>query len=520
MEDVKFGTSRDECAASGVDVPIDTHIQGSPNGAHSFALHDSLEDIIDHEECIGDGGGEQEATLKIDTIMASPGDSCASCPVKLESAQSQGIADDSGNISTIENERENEHKGKIGPFKNTTNNTELKRESHSGSSEVNGNDVYLERMSTGLTDTYSRVTAQTENKIQSCLKKSELPVKKRVSFKTGHHSTETRQTEHRCDIGSLAMKGSIRHPVIAKLGRKVKLELERISLPLKGECHNATSVGAKLSNRDVQRTVKTKKSVLDTGDIRSSKRYKTVSLISNKNVFTENRSIMKRNRHSKSKRRKSAPVIKRNKQFSEVCDCEVKLERLSPEFLRRALSGQKKQQSVETRSMTRVHQRHKTGNSFYFQKPEDTNNGTKEKTDGSFKMEIIDDTWGSDRIDAWGNVRYLLKGHSNLSECEEDWYGWWVRVDSLHKFCDAHLYSISDGVTDSRIMVWDNTFEAKPAPQNNTVRVPEQAEYAHEESQDTDEDWAGWKVLCIEKSVADVDSFGFSDEEAGDFYGW
>lgn len=63
--DVKFGTSRDECAASGVHDPIDTHIQGSPNGAHSFALHDSLEDIIDHEECIGDGGGEQEATLKV-----------------------------------------------------------------------------------------------------------------------------------------------------------------------------------------------------------------------------------------------------------------------------------------------------------------------------------------------------------------------------------------------------------------------------------------------------------------------
>lgn len=461
--------------------------------------------------------------------MASPGDSCTSCPVKLESAQPQGIAGDSENWSTIENEHDNEHKGERGSFENIPNNTELKRESHSGNLEVNGNDVYLERMRTGLT--YSHVTAQIGNKIQSCLKKSELPVKKRVTFKTGHHITETRQAEHRCDTESLAMKGSIRHPVIAKLGREMKLKLERISLPLKGEGHNATSVGAKVSNRGVQkdRTMKTRKYVLDTGDIRSPKRYKTVDLIPNKNVFTENRSVMKRNSHSKSARSKSAPVIKRNKQFGMVCDCEVKLERLSPEFLRRALYGQKKQQRAETRSVTRVHQQCKTGNSFYFQKSEDTNNGTKEKTDGSlilkeedgsFGMQIIDDTWGSDRIDAWGNVRYLLKGHSNLSECEEDWYGWWVRVDSLHNFCDAHLYSISDGVTESRIMVWDNTFEAKPAPQSNTVQVPEQTEHAHEESQHTDEEWAGWKVLCIEKSVADVHSFGFSDEEAGDFYGW
>jgi hypothetical protein len=69
-------------------------------------------------------------------------------------------------------------------------------------------------------------------------------------------------------------------------------------------------------------------------------------------------------------------------------------------------------------------------------------------------------------------------------------------------------------------MVWDHPFEAKPASQNNAVQVPEQTEYAHEESQHTEEEWAGWKVLSIEKSVADANSFGFSDEEAGEFYGW
>jgi hypothetical protein len=75
-------------------------------------------------------------------------------------------------------------------------------------------------------------------------------------------------------------------------------------------------------------------------------------------------------------------------------------------------------------------------------------------------------------------------------------------------------------VTESRIVVWDNNFEAKPASQNSTVQVPERTEYAHEESQDTDEEWAGWNTLDIEKSIADVNPFGFSDEEAGDFYGW
>lgn len=61
--DVEFGTSRGECAASGVHGPTDTHIQGSPDGAH-----DSLEGIDDHDECfecIGDGGGGKKATLKV-----------------------------------------------------------------------------------------------------------------------------------------------------------------------------------------------------------------------------------------------------------------------------------------------------------------------------------------------------------------------------------------------------------------------------------------------------------------------
>jgi hypothetical protein len=63
--DIKFGTSRGECAASGVHVSTDTHIQGSPDGAHSVTVHDTLEGIDDHEECIGGGGGEKKATLKV-----------------------------------------------------------------------------------------------------------------------------------------------------------------------------------------------------------------------------------------------------------------------------------------------------------------------------------------------------------------------------------------------------------------------------------------------------------------------
>jgi hypothetical protein len=435
--------------------------------------------------------------------------------VKAESVQTQGIAVDSENLSTIENEYDDEHIGERGSFKNTTNSIEIKEECHSENLELNGNDP--ERLSVGLS--CSHVAMQTGDKIQSCLKKSHVPLKKRVMLKTDHHSAETRQVEHRYDTN------------IKKLGREMELKLERIRLPMKGKCHSATSLDAKVSNRDVHkyRTMKTKKSILDTGDVRYPKRYKTVHLIPNKNVIIEDRCVTKHNRRSKSKQSKSAPVIKRNKQFGLVYGCEVKLERLSPEFLKQALSRQKKQQSVETRSMTQLRQRCKTDNSLYFQKSSDTNYGTKEKTDrnlvlkeedGRFGMQIFDDTWGNDGIDAWGNVRYLLKGHSILSESEEDCYGWWVRVDSLYNFYDAHLYSISDGVTESRILVWDNPFEAKPTLQNNTVQVREQLEYVDEESQHSEQEWAGWKVLHVEKSLADVSSTSFSDEETDEFHGW
>jgi hypothetical protein len=449
--------------------------------------------------------------------------------VKVECAQSQGIAVDNENLSTTENEYDEKLKGERRSFKNTTSNNELKEESHSGNLELNGNDVCLERMSTRLS--CSHVNVQTGGKIQSCLKKSKAPMKKRVTFKAGNHGAETRQVEHRHDTESVAMKWPVRHPIIKKLGREMVLKLERIRLPTEGKCLSATSLDAKVSNADVHkyRKMKRRGSILDTGDVRSAKRYKTVGLISNKNVITEDRRVMKHNRRSKSKRSKSVPVIKRNKQFGLEYDCKVKLERLSPEFLERVLSRQKKQQSVETTSVKQVRQKCKTDNSFYFQKSSGTNYGTKEKTDGnlvlkeedgSFGMQIFYDTWGSDRIDAWGNVRYHLEGQGILSQSEEDWYGWWVRVDSLHNFYDAHLHSISDGETESRILVWDNPFEAQPALQNNTVQVPEQTEYVHEESQHTEKEWAGWNLLHVEKSLADASSIVFSDEEADEFHGW
>jgi hypothetical protein len=444
--------------------------------------------------------------------------------VKAESVGSQGVAVHSENLSTAENEYDDEHNSERGSFKNTTNNIELKEECHSENLELNGNGVYPERKSVGLSCCH---VLQTGDKIQSCLKESEGPVKKRATLKTG---VVTRQVEHRYDTKSLEKKWPVRHPNIKMLGREMVLKLEKMHLPVKGECHSATSTDAKVSNRDVHkyRSTKTKKSVLDTGAVRYPKRYKTADLISNKNVITEDRRVVKHNRRSKSKQSKSAPVIKRNKQFDLVRDCEVKLERLSPEFLKRALSRQKKQQR-ETRSVTQLRQRCRTDNSFYFQKSSDTNYSTKEKTDGnlvlkeedgSFGMQIFDDMWGSDRIDAWGNVRYLLKGHSFLSEGEEDCYGWWVRVDSLHNIYDAQLYSTSDGVTESRILVWDKPFESKPPPQNNTVQVREQTEYVHEGIEHTEEEWAGWKVLHVEKILADASSTGFSDEETDEFHGW
>lgn len=140
--------------------------------------------------------------------------------------------------------------------------------------------------------------------------------------------------------------------------------------------------------------------------------------------------------------------------------------------------------------------------------------------DENFNVQNCDNTWGSDKIDSWGNVRYLLKGPGDFSESDKEWYGWWVRVDSFRDFYDADLHSISDGVTESRIIVWNNANRAEVTSNNSAVQAPEQTECVFEETkQDAEEEWAGWEVLCVKKNVPCMNSLGLSDE-TDEFHGW
>jgi len=162
---------------------------------------------------------------------------------------------------------------------------------------------------------------------------------------------------------------------------------------------------------------------------------------------------------------------------------EMKLERLSPEVWSRVLSGEKTQQTENEAcnkgqfiSFPEVF-RHK----LWYERG-DLSKFEIEGEDGSFDIQNYDNIWGSDRIDSWGNVRHFLKGHGDLAE-SEDWYGWWVHVDSLHNYCGAHLYGISGGVTKSCIMIWDNT-KAEATPQNIALE--------------------DWKVIFINMNVRDM----------------
>jgi hypothetical protein len=325
---------------------------------------------------------------------------------------------------------------------------------------------------------------------------------------------------------------SVRHSgtTITKSGKVMELKLEKIRSPMKEEHYSSSLRNAKVFNLDVQREkgAKTRKSMLDTEDVGTPKRSKTVSLTSNRCVFTEDRA-MKQNRHSNCGWRKSANIMKTKKQFGLLQDCEVKLERLSSEVLSRALSGEKVQKSAKMNPVTRMHYRYKVDSLSYFQKSSARDCGTKQEIqgslrlteeDGNFNVQNCDNTWGSDKFDSWGNVRYLLKGPGDFSESEEDWYGWWVHVDSLHDFYDADLYNISDGVTESRIIIWDNAFKAEVTSNNNAVQVLEQTECVSEEIQDAEEEWVGWKVLNVKENIPVMSSLDFSDEEADEFCGW
>lgn len=131
------------------------------------------------------------------------------------------------------------------------------------------------------------------------------------------------------------------------------------------------------------------------------------------------------------------------------------------------------------RSVTAKHHRCKTGKYSYFQKSSGKCRDTKEETqgsvrlqeDGMFDEQNYDNTWGDIKLDSWGNVRYLRKVHGDFSESEEGWYGWWVHIVSLHNLPNAQLYSISDGVEESRTVVWDSAIEPVTTTQNKGIQT-------------------------------------------------
>jgi hypothetical protein len=238
------------------------------------------------------------------------------------------------------------------------------------------------------------------------------------------------------------------------------------------------------------------------------------SVLGDGSVFTEDCAFLKQNRHVNLEWENSPNVIRANKEFGPVPECVVKLKRLSPETVTKFLSQKKEHQRSGAKSVTEMHHRYKAGKCPYFRKSSGKCRGTKEQTqkcvrfheDGMPNKKNCDNTWGDTKLDSWGNVRYI-RGHGDFSESEEDWHGWWVHVDSVHNLPNAQLYSVCDGVKESRTVVWDSAIEPLTASQNKGIQVPEQKTNVCDKEQYNTEG-------CV--SI----SFDVSDEEGTEFRGW
>ncbi|XP_069701604.1 uncharacterized protein [Periplaneta americana] len=199
------------------------------------------------------------------------------------------------------------------------------------------------------------------------------------------------------------------------------------------------------------------------------------------------------------------------KKFDKLLDCKVKLEKLSSSFINRVLSGEK----IPFMEENSVKQYDTAVNINFDQKNLDSN--CISKHDCSEFETSNHDTWQNDDIDSWRNVRFVLKGKKKFDiskyfefwEPEIDWTGWLVHVDSLHSSCEAYLHSISDGVTESRILVWDDVCK-ESISKHETVskKVLENAKKEEvEEIQSVDEldsndVWQGWNVIMADLNTS------------------
>jgi len=369
------------------------------------------------------------------------------------------------------------------------------------------NDADLDGMSNR--HAVSHIGVEYNLEVQSCLNKSKQSFEHTHIYQTVHHISELRQPgNENCEQRFAVSVGDVCTESPLKLAGLHEG---------KGECYTASGTDVKVSKMDIEnkKHLRSVKSVLGARVVLPPRKCKTMHLTYDGSVFSKDCASLKQNRHINLERESSPNVIRAKKQFGPKPECVVKLERLSPETLVKFLSQKKEHQRSGARSVTEMHHRCKARKYSYFQKSSGKCHGVKEHTQGSERFhkdgmrdkQNCDTTWGDTKLDSWGNVRYLREGHGEFSESEEDWYGWWVHVDSVYNLPNAQLYSVCDGVKESRTVIWDSAIEPMIATLNKGIQVPEQTTSVCDKEQYNTE---GCVSIC----------FNVSDDEGTEFSGW
>ena len=382
--------------------------------------------------------------------------------------QSQGMGVDSEDSHHSENDVAcNEH-----ICEKTADNVKLER-SHVKDTPLNDNDADLKRMSNRCAVSHTDV--EYNHKMNSCLKKSRQSFKQTCTYQTEHHISELRQLRYEnCEQRFAVSPDEVCTESASKLAGLHKG---------KGECYTASATDIKGSKMDVEnnKRLRSVQSVLGARDVLPPRKCKMTHLTYGGSVFSKDCACLKQNRHINLKWENTPNVISTKKEFGPIPECVVKLERLSPGTLIKFLSQRKERRRSRVRCATEMHHRYEAGKYSYSQKSsgkchdirKQTQKSVRYQEDGMLDKQSCDSTWGDTKLDSWGNVRYLREGHGDFSESEEDWCGWWVHVDSLHNMPNAELYSVCDGVKESRTVVWDSAIKPMTATQNKGIQVPE-----------------------------------------------
>jgi hypothetical protein len=341
--------------------------------------------------------------------------------------------------------------------------------------------------------------------------------KQTCTYQTEHHNSGIRQHEQNSDMKRTMVWSSLVKNCEQRFAVSADEVCTESPVKLAGLHKGKSATDIKVSKMVVEnnKSLRSVKSVLGAGDVLPPKKCKTICLTYDGSVFSKDCASLKQDRHINLEWENSPNVIRKKEQFGLICECVVKLERLSPEVLITFLSKKKEHRGSGVRYVTEKHHSCKAGKYSYFQKSEGKCRGIREQAqqsvrfhqDGMFDKQNCDNAWGDTKLDSWGNVKYLREGHDDFSESEEDWYGWWVHIDSLPVLPSAHLYSVCDGVKESRTVIWDNAIEPMTATQNKGIQVLEQTTYGCDKTQ------------CNVKGCVSI-SFDVSDDEGTEFCGW